>query len=291
MFESKICEGTGKLSASKATVNLDAETVSSWSYDTEGHAKKRVERCCELAIEAAEQLHKVATPYVDDHHSKKKMNLENWHSFAHKMFSSNTWHALEDMIFYGQWINLHVLLAIGPELVTSVWHVWSLLHSSHMRIQAILICGKHSTTMQTWIMQRVISRRFRRLKINVKWNPVHFRKWHVSANRLDWMCKKTDFNLTQFYRSWNDFSACKFTHGWDSRSRSLGFSDWNISSSPHETNKNQRCKKSHSETCRLTHKQTCKTQIPTMHTDLDLINIDHVPSRGTHSGSNNMFLR
>ena len=27
----------------------------------------------------------------------------------------------------------------------------------------------------------------------------------------------------QFYGSWSDFSRCRFTHGWDSRSRSLGF--------------------------------------------------------------------
>ena len=29
--------------------------------------------------------------------------------------------------------------------------------------------------------------------------------------------------------------------------------------------------------------------VPTTHTNLDLINIDHVPSNGTHSGSNAML--
>ena len=42
-------------------------TISSWSYDMEGHAQKCVERYCELANNTTQQLHKVATPYLDDH--------------------------------------------------------------------------------------------------------------------------------------------------------------------------------------------------------------------------------
>ena len=41
--------------------------ISSWSYDMEGHAKKCVERYCELANRTTQQLRKVATPCVDDH--------------------------------------------------------------------------------------------------------------------------------------------------------------------------------------------------------------------------------
>ena len=46
---------------------------------------------------------------------------------------------------------------------------------------------------------------------------------------ISWMCKKTDFSFTQFYRSWGNFSRCRFTHGRYSRSHSLGFGDWSIS--------------------------------------------------------------
>ena len=68
MFESRISAGaTEKLLEAKATEKLDAETISSWSYDTEGHAKKCVERHCELSNQASEQLYKVATPCLDDH--------------------------------------------------------------------------------------------------------------------------------------------------------------------------------------------------------------------------------
>ena len=58
IFESRICAGaTGKL----------PETMSLWSYDMEGYAKKCVERNCELANKTTEQLVKVATPCMDDH--------------------------------------------------------------------------------------------------------------------------------------------------------------------------------------------------------------------------------
>ena len=38
----------------------------------EGHAKKCVERYCELANKTTQQLHKVSTPCFDDHHCKEE---------------------------------------------------------------------------------------------------------------------------------------------------------------------------------------------------------------------------
>ena len=58
MFESRISAGaTEKLPETKVTGKLVAETISSWSYDMEGHAKKCVERYCELATKTTEQLY------------------------------------------------------------------------------------------------------------------------------------------------------------------------------------------------------------------------------------------
>ena len=37
-----------------------------------GHAKKCVERYCELANKTTQQLYKVSTPCVDDHHFKEE---------------------------------------------------------------------------------------------------------------------------------------------------------------------------------------------------------------------------
>ena len=42
--------------------------ISSWSCDMAGHAKKCVARYCELANKTTQQLYKVSTPCIDDHH-------------------------------------------------------------------------------------------------------------------------------------------------------------------------------------------------------------------------------
>ena len=50
----EVCSNQGcqeKLQETKATEKPDAEMTSSWSYDMGGHAKKCVERCCELVNE------------------------------------------------------------------------------------------------------------------------------------------------------------------------------------------------------------------------------------------------
>ena len=67
MFESRISAGrTEKLPFPQ---NI---RISSWSYDMEGHAKKCVERYCELANKTTQQLYKVSTPCIDDHHFKEE---------------------------------------------------------------------------------------------------------------------------------------------------------------------------------------------------------------------------
>ena len=67
MFESRISAGAiEKLPCSE---NL---SVSSWSYDLEGHAKKCVERYCEVTNRTTQQLYKVSTPCIDKHHFKEE---------------------------------------------------------------------------------------------------------------------------------------------------------------------------------------------------------------------------
>ena len=52
---------------------LGKYVISSWFYDMEGHAKKCVERYCELADKTSQQLYKESTPCLDDHTSKKEL--------------------------------------------------------------------------------------------------------------------------------------------------------------------------------------------------------------------------
>ena len=67
MFESRI--SAGAIEKLQCFENL---SISSWSYDMEGHAKKCVERYCELAHKTTQQLCKVSTPCIDDHHFKEE---------------------------------------------------------------------------------------------------------------------------------------------------------------------------------------------------------------------------
>ena len=66
MFESRI--SAGRVEKLPYPQNL---RISSWSYDIVGHAKKCVERYCELANKTTQQLYKVSTPCIDDHHFKE----------------------------------------------------------------------------------------------------------------------------------------------------------------------------------------------------------------------------
>ena len=67
MFESRISAG-----ATEKLPCLENLNISSWSYDMEGHAKKCVERYCELANKTTQHLYKVSTPCLDDHHFREE---------------------------------------------------------------------------------------------------------------------------------------------------------------------------------------------------------------------------
>ena len=71
MFESRISAG-----ATEKLPYLENVRISSWSYDMEGHAKKCVETYGELANKTTQQLYKVSTLCIDDHHFKE----EEWKS-------------------------------------------------------------------------------------------------------------------------------------------------------------------------------------------------------------------
>ena len=67
MFESRISAGGSEKLPFPQNFH-----ISSWSYNIIGHAKKCVERYCELANKATQQLCKVCTPCIDDHHFKEE---------------------------------------------------------------------------------------------------------------------------------------------------------------------------------------------------------------------------
>ena len=52
-----------------------AQTFPYWSWDMEGHAKKCVERYCELENRTTQQLYKVASPCLDDHQNRRRNGI------------------------------------------------------------------------------------------------------------------------------------------------------------------------------------------------------------------------
>ena len=78
MFESRVSAGaTEKLPG----WDKPRAKTSAWSYDMEGHARKCVERYCELANKKTEQLYKISHPCLDDRQIKKE-ELENKEEFS-----------------------------------------------------------------------------------------------------------------------------------------------------------------------------------------------------------------
>ena len=116
--------------------------ISSWSCEMEGHAKKCVERYCELANKTTQQLNKVSTPCIDDHHFKEEemKSMETCHKYALNLFwNAYTGHVLEDLIFNGQWTNLHDRLQNGPKPVTNAWIDWYLIFITHVNTNNIVM--------------------------------------------------------------------------------------------------------------------------------------------------------
>ena len=84
---------------------------------------------------------------------------------------------------------------IAPYKNRQMLSTFDLLHSPHMWIQAILLCRKHSTTMQIRIVSRLwFCRRPWRLQINIRRSSVHFRESNVRANKLG--VQETDFSFS-----------------------------------------------------------------------------------------------
>ena len=103
MFEPRISAGaTEKLPIGSGKPGID---VSSWSCDVACHAKKCVERYCELANETTQQLLKVATPCIDDHrlNEEETKSVGEFSNVCSQIVLNCVciWYVLEDLIFCG----------------------------------------------------------------------------------------------------------------------------------------------------------------------------------------------
>ena len=105
---------------------------------------------------------------------------------------------------------------------------------------------------------------------------------------LSWMCKKQ----TSVSHSSTEAEVISLNAGL--RMDGISAVDlWDLvtevfHSSPYQTNKTKDVRVSRGNLS-ATPRSNMRQQIPITNTNLDLINIDHVPSSGTHSGSNEML--
>ena len=90
------------------------------------------------------------------------------------------------------------------------------------------LCGKHSATLQIRIVSRFwFCRRPWRLKVNFRWNSVYFSEAEHLCQHIGCVRNRHQSHTAQ--QKLVLLLSCRFRHGWDSRSRSLGFGDWSIS--------------------------------------------------------------
>ena len=194
--------------------------ISSWSYDMDGHAKKCVERYCELANETTQQYYKVSTPCIDDHHFKEEESKSVGQ--LSKVCSQIVLKCL-----YLARVGRPDILWFVNELARSIT-IWTtiisfdLLHSSYMWIQTVLSCGEHCQTMQIGTVSRLrFYRRSWGLKKNYfRWNIVRFFK----GIRLFWSvgCVRNKLQFRTVNRIRNHILGRRIEFGWYSRTWFMG---------------------------------------------------------------------
>ena len=222
LFESWISAG--------ATENYHARKICVFlrgPMTLEGHAKKCVERYCELANKTTQQLHR--WPPL-----QRRRNEICW-----RIVKSMLSNCSEMFILGTHWKTWYSMVSeqtctIDHKMDQSLWQTiisFDLLHSSYMWVQSILSCGKHCQTMQIGTVSRLrFCRRSWGFKIYVRWNFVHFWKPYVCSYQFD--VQETNFSFTQFNRIRNHFFRRRIKVGRKTRTWFMG-SDRRSSSRKH----------------------------------------------------------
>ena len=159
-----------------------------------GHAKKCVERYCELANKTTQQLYKVSTPCIDDHHTSKKKKwklLENCQIHALKLlWNAYTWQELDDLIFYGSVNKLARSITKWTKACDKRPESIDFIYSSHEWIQTILSCGKILLSNADWDCFRTLTlREILKIPKSTSGGTLCVFGSHTFVP-ISWMCKK-----------------------------------------------------------------------------------------------------
>ena len=163
--------------------------ISSWSYDMEGHAKKCVERYCELANKTTQQLYKVSTPCIVDHHFKEE--------------------EMKSVGELSQVCSQIVLKCLYLAIIGRPNILWSVNKLARSITKWTRVCDKRLSRLISYIhhtcgykqychvgntakqcrfgtVSRLrLCRRCWGFKIYIRWNIVHFWKSHVCSHQLE----------------------------------------------------------------------------------------------------------
>ena len=122
---------------------------------------------------------------------KKKWNLlEICHKYALNFFwYAYAWHVLDDLIFYGQWTNLHDRSQNGPKHVTNDYLVWSLTFIIRVNTYSIAMWetlpdNADWNCFKTPTLQEIL-----RTRNLLKVEHCVFSEGHTFVP-ISWMCKK-----------------------------------------------------------------------------------------------------
>ena len=189
--------------------------ISSWSYDMEGHAKKCVERYCELANKTTQQLYKLSTPCIDDHHFKEELKSVG-------ELSQVCCQIVLKCLYLARVGRPDILWSVN-KLARSItkWtkacdkRLCRLISYIHHTCEYKQYCHVENTVkkMQNGTISRLrFCRRSWGFKIYFRWSIVRFRKPYVCSDMLD--VQETNFSFAQLNRIRNHFLGCRIEVGW-----------------------------------------------------------------------------
>ena len=209
-----------RISAVRTEKNPYSENcrVSSWSYDMEVMPSNVWNDLVSWQRRRLNNSRSIYSMTMTTTTLKKWNLLENCQKYDLKLvWNVCTWHILEDLIFYGQWTNLHDRSQNGPKHVTNAWIDWS--HNIHLACEYKQYCDVGNTPKQC-ILGLFSRLRFCRIswgfKIYIRWNTVRFWKSYICSTELD--VQETNCRFAQFNRIRNLF-RCRIEVRRYSRSR------------------------------------------------------------------------
>ena len=249
--------------------------ISPWSYDMAGHAKKCVERYCELANKTTQQLYKVSTPCIDDHQFKEE-RLKSVGELSHVCSQ----------------IVLKCLYLARIRRPDILWSVNKLARSITKWTKA---CDKRLNRLISYIHHKCEYRQYCHVGDTAKQCRLGLFQDSDFAGDLEdskstsggtlcifgshtfvpisWMCKKQTSVWHGSTESEIMFFGCWIAHGWFTCSSSVGHCNWGVAFDA------RWCKLQWSPACGKPGKRPKVTPTPKQKTTkhVDLSNIDQVP--------------